>query len=74
MCLGGAEVSSADLCAGDPGSNPALCVYKYLRVGLRLGLGLLNMSIYEKRSCVCLGGAEVWSAGDPGSIPPLCVF
>ena len=25
-CLGGAEVSSADSCAGDPGSNPALCV------------------------------------------------
>ena len=26
-CVGGAVVSSADFCAGDPGSNPALCVF-----------------------------------------------
>ena len=82
VCLGGAEVLSADFCVVDPGSNPALCVFKYVRagLGLALGLGLLNMSIYEKLlfSTVCLGGAEVWSAGlcagDLGSIPPLCVF
>ena len=81
MCLGGAEVSYADYCAGDPGSNPALCVFiNTVGLGLSLGLGLLNMSIYEKLCGigVCLGGAEVWSAGycsgDRGSNPASCMF
>ena len=53
--------------------------YKYFRFKFRVGLGLLNMSIYTKLSLigVCLGGAEVWfagyCAGDPGSIPASCV-